>query len=165
MNVGVAVTLSQPFYSTTRPSSRHENIPFSFWCIACRHMGQSGTNVIPHEWCSSHLGSSFELMARRLFRTRQKMETEGENRPALIRCKKTRTDDNFCAAREDQKLCWQRAGARGDAIAGLSFHSQASVKWLHPLCGLTLDTVIHTVPWPSLTFSGSCRPETTAAVS
>lgn len=75
-------------YSTIWSSPRHENIPFSFWCIACRHLGQSGTNVIPREWCSSHLGSSFELLAQRLFRTRQKMGTEGENCPALIRCKK-----------------------------------------------------------------------------
>lgn len=143
-------------YSTIWTSPRHENIPFPFWCIACRHMGQSGTNVIPREWCSSHLGPSFELLAQRLFRTRQKMGTEGENCPALIRCKKTRTEDHFSAAREDQKLCWQRAGARGDGIAGLSFHSQTSVKWLHLLCGLTLDTIIHycTLTLPSsLTFS------------
>lgn len=52
------------------------------------HMGQSGTNVIPCEWCSSHLSSSFELLAERFFSMRQKMGTEGENCPALIRCKK-----------------------------------------------------------------------------
>lgn len=80
-------TLS-PLYSTIWSSSVHENILFSFWCIACRHTGLSGTNVIPLEWCSSHLGSSFELLAQRLFRTRQKMGTEGENCPALICCKK-----------------------------------------------------------------------------
>lgn len=147
-------------YSTTRSSSRHENILFSFWCIACRHTGQSGPNVMPHEWCSSHRGSSFELLAQRLFRTRQKMGTEGENCPALIRCKKLGQKDHFSAAWEDQKLCWQRAGARGDAIAGLSFHSQTSVKWLHQLCRLTLDTIIHyCVPWPSLppSLSPACR--------
>lgn len=115
---------------------------------------------MPHQWCSSHRGSSFELLAQRLFRTRQKMGTEGENCPALIRCKKLGQKDHFSAAWEDQKLCWQRAGARGDAIAGLSFHSQTSVKWLHQLCRLTLDTIIHyCVPWPSLppSLSPACR--------
>lgn len=42
-------------YSTIWSSARHENILLSLWCIVCWHMGQPGTNVIPREWCSSHL--------------------------------------------------------------------------------------------------------------
>lgn len=57
-----------------------------------RHVGQTGANVIPGEWSSSHLGSSFELSAQRLFGIREKMGTEGENCPALIRCKKKYLD-------------------------------------------------------------------------
>lgn len=53
-------------YGTAWSFSRHENVLFSFWCITCWYMGQSGCNVIPLEWCSSHLGSSFELLAQRL---------------------------------------------------------------------------------------------------
>lgn len=62
-NLGFAVSF---LYGTTWSFSRHENVLFSFWCITCWYMGQSGCNVIPLEWCSSHWGSSFELLAQRL---------------------------------------------------------------------------------------------------
>lgn len=69
------------------------------------------------------------------------MGTEGENCPALIRCRKKKLGERrekkkkklgqkiiSAPLGEDQKLGWQRAGARGDGIVGLSFHSQTSVK-------------------------------------
>lgn len=118
-------------------------------------MGQAGANVIPSEWCSSHLGSGFELWLGGF----SERDRKWAQRERIVRhwfTVKTRTEDHFSVAREDQKLGWRKAGARGDAIAGLSFHSQTSVKWLHLLCGLTLDTIIHycttTLP-PSLSLS------------
>lgn len=91
-------------------------------------MGHPGANVIPCVWCSSHLGSSFELLAQRSFGIREKTGTEGENCPALIHCKKLGQKIVSVPLGKIKKLGWQRAGARGDDIAGLSFHSQTSVK-------------------------------------
>lgn len=107
------------------------------------HMGQSDTNVIPCEWYSSHLSSSFELLAEQFFRTRQKMGTEGENCPALIRCKKLGQKIISALLGKIKSSAGRERARGGDGIAKLSFHSQTSVKWLHLLCGLTLDTIIH----------------------
>lgn len=74
-------------------------------------MEQSDTNIMPCEWCSSHLGSSFELMARQLFRMRQKMGTEGENCPALIHCKKKKSD----------RRSFQRRSGRSKALLAESW--------------------------------------------
>lgn len=130
--LGLAAALSQPFTATQVMKS-------SPLFLMVSHSGTRLCNVIPHKWCSSHLGSCFELLAQQLLSARQKMGAEWERIVrhwfAVKKKKKIWTEDHFCAAREDQKLGWHRAGENGDAIAELSFHSQTSVKWLHLLRG------------------------------
>lgn len=116
-------------------------------------MGQAGTNVIPCEWCSSHLGSSFELVARRLFRTRQKMGTEGENCPALIRCKKL-GQKIISAPLGKIKSLAGRERVRGEMVSPGSHFIHRRV-WNDFICCVDshYTPLYTTVSWPSLPLS------------
>jgi len=155
---------------TIRPFSSHENIPFSSWCIACRNTGQPSTNVIPHECCSSHLGSSFELLARQLFETRQKMGTEGENCPALICCKNSDRRSFQCrSGRSKARLAESGHEGRWYRWSLISFtdgcEMTSSVVWTHTRHHYTLLCADPPFLPHYFLHASSYRPKTIALLS
>lgn len=113
---GVAVTLSA-LYSSIWSSWRHENRLCSFWCIACWHMGQSDSNVIPCKWCSSHLGSSFELFSSAAFSQRDRKWGQRER---IVR--------HWFAVKNSDRRSFQRRSGRSKAVLA---ESGREGRWYH----------------------------------
>lgn len=117
---------------------------FSFWCIACRHMGQPGTNVNSLRRSGAHLIWAPALNS--WFGGFSEWDRKWGQRERIVRhwFAVKNSDRRSFQRRSGRSKAWlAESGREGRWYHRLSFHSQTSVKWLHLLCGLTLDTIIN----------------------